>query len=154
MRFLRHTQLYRQRQSDGRPKPDGVAQINAGAQADVSINLTAPTPTRRIQGTWQPRTSDGAVMENLVVKIKVSADAAPLAGAVTGHAARPAGSNSCSDRVADADDRPGLHPAYNDRDGDGQQGNDENLLAGVVFTLSDAGGPKDSYTTDGVSEPH
>ena len=28
------------------------------------------------------------------------------------------------------------------------------LMAGVVLTLADASGPRDSYTTDGVSEPH
>ena len=44
--------------------------------------------------------------------------------------------------------------AYNDLNGDGQQGADEALMAGVAFTLSDAGGPRDSYTTDGTTEPH
>jgi hypothetical protein len=138
----------------GGPSPMVLPKINAGAQADVSVNLTAPTQPGEYQGTWQPRTSDGTSMENLVVKIKVSTDAAPLAGAVT---ATPQG------RLAPTP-APTAPPtpttgqvciqAYNDRNGDGQQGGDENLLAGVVFTLSDAGGPKDSYTTDGVSEPH
>jgi len=27
-------------------------------------------------------------------------------------------------------------------------------MAGVIFTLADASGPTDSYTTDGTSEPH
>ena len=44
--------------------------------------------------------------------------------------------------------------AYNDLNGDGQQGADETLMAGVAFTLSDAGGPRDAYTTDGTTEPH
>ena len=47
-------------------------------QADISVNLTAPAQAGDYQGTWQPRTSDGASMENLTVQIKVSRDAAPL----------------------------------------------------------------------------
>jgi hypothetical protein len=44
--------------------------------------------------------------------------------------------------------------AYNDLNGDGQQSTDESLLAGVAFTLSDASGPRDSYTTDSATEPY
>jgi hypothetical protein len=138
----------------GGTSPTVLPKIDAGQQADVSINLTAPTQPGDYQGTWQPRTNDGVAMENLVVKIRVSADAPPPVAAVT---ATPQGQQPAQPTAA-----PTAVPttgqicvqAYNDRNGDGQQAADESLLAGVVFTLSDANGPKDSYTTDGVSEPY
>jgi hypothetical protein len=90
-------------------------------------------------------------MENLIVKIKVSAEAAPPLPAVTatpqGQVPTPAASPT-----------PTMGQicvlAYNDRNGNSQQDTEESLLPGVVFTLADANGPRDSYTTDGVSEPH
>jgi hypothetical protein len=135
----------------GGQSPAVLPKIDAGQQGDVSISLTAPAQPGDYQGTWQPRLSDGTAMENLIVKITVSANAAPVAGVT----ATPQGQ---------APPQPTASPtpttgqicvqAFNDRNGDGQQDTDENLLAGVVFTLSDTNGPKDSYTADGVSEPY
>jgi SdrD B-like domain len=96
-------------------------------------------------------------MENLVVRIKVRAGAATPIPAVTATLAP----------VVSATPRPVLPTqppppttgevcvrAFNDLNGDGQQGADESLLAGMTFVFSDASGPIDSYTTDGASEPH
>jgi len=136
----------------GGASPVTLPKIDAGQQADISINLTAPAQTGDYQGTWQPRTSDGTAMENLTVQIKVQANAPAPIAAVT---ATPQGQLP---PTATPPPTPTTGQvcvqAYNDRDGDRQQGADENLLAGVVFTLSDASGPRESYTTDGVSEPH
>jgi hypothetical protein len=136
----------------GGQSPTALPKIEAGQQADVSINLTTPTQAGDYYSTWQPRTDEGAPMENLVVRIKVSAQAATPVPAATATLQRqvvptptapptPSTSQICIQ-------------AYNDLNGDGQQGADEGLMAGVVFTLLDASGPRDSYTTDGVSEPH
>jgi len=136
----------------GGSSPAKLPKIEAGQQADVSVNLTAPTQAGSYQGTWQPRAADGTAMENLVVRIKVSA-AAPTA--VAGVTATPQSQPSPTPTTT-----PTPVPsqicvqAFDDVNGDGQHGGDETLLAGVVFVLSDANGPKDSYTTDGVSEPH
>jgi hypothetical protein len=43
--------------------------------------------------------------------------------------------------------------AFNDQNGNGVREADEPLLADVSFTLADAAGVKDSYKTDGNSEP-
>ncbi len=44
--------------------------------------------------------------------------------------------------------------AFEDINGNGLKGDDEPLLAGVGFTLSDETGVKGSYSTDGNSEPY
>jgi len=143
-----------------------LPKIEAGQQLDVSVNLTAPTQAGDYFGTWQPRTNDGALMENLVVRIKVSAAAAtpvPAATAtpilaVTATPGAPAVPTPQATQTPSASPTPApgqtCVQAYNDLNGDGQLGADESLLAGVVFTLSDASGLRDSYTTDSVSEPH
>ena len=136
----------------GGASPVTLPKIDPGQQADISINLTAPAQVGDYQGTWQPRMSDGTLMENLVVQIKVQANAPAPIAAVT---ATPQGQLP---PTAEPPPTPTTGQiciqAYNDRNGDSQQGTDENLLAGVIFTLSDADGPRESYTTDGVSEPH
>lgn len=136
----------------GGQSPVALPKIEAGQQADVSINLTTPTQAGDYYSTWQPRTNEGTPMENLVVRIKVSAEAATPV---------PAATATPQTQVAPAPTAPPTPStsqicvqAYNDVNGDGQQGADETLMAGVAFTLSDAGGPKDSYTTDGTTEPH
>jgi hypothetical protein len=136
----------------GGQSPVALPNVEAGQQADVSINLTTPTQVGDYYGTWQPRTNDGTPMQNLVVRIKVSAAAPTPAPTVT------------PTLQAQVQPTPTAPPtpstsqicvlAYNDVNGDGQQGADETLMAGVSFTLSDASGPKDSYTTDGTTEPH
>ena len=135
-----------------------LPKIEAGQQVDVSVNLTAPTQAGDYFGTWQPRTNDGTAMENLVVRIKVSAAAATPVPAVTATSAPPVEPTPQATPTPSASPTPALGQtcvqAYNDLNGDGQLGADESLLAGVVFTLSDASGPRDSYTTDSVSEPH
>ena len=136
----------------GGASPVTLPKIDPGQQADISVNLTAPAQAGDYQGTWQPRTSDGTPMENLTVQIKVQANApAPIAavtatpqGQLPPTAAPPPTPTTGQICVS----------AYNDRNGDREQAVDENLLAGVVFTLSDSSGPRESYTTDGVSEPH
>jgi len=132
--------------------PVALPKVEAGQQADVSINLTAPTQSGDYQGTWQPRTDDGTPMENLVVRIKVSAEAATPVPAIT---ATP---ESQVEPTPTAPPAPTTGQicvqAYNDLNGDGQQSADEILLPGVVVTLSDASGPRTAYTTDGVSEPY
>ncbi len=150
----------------GGQSPVALPKIEAGQQADVSVNLTAPTQPGDYYGTWQPRTNDGALMENLVVRIKVSAAAATPVPAVTATSAltvtaTPQGQATPTPAAsptppASPTPAPGqiCIQAYNDLNGDGQQGADESLLAGVVFTLSDASGPRGPYTTDSVSEPH
>jgi hypothetical protein len=136
----------------GGASPVTLPKIDPGQQIDISVNLTAPAQAGDYQGTWQPRTSDGTAMENLTVQIKVQANAPAPIAAVT---ATPQGQLP---PTATPPPTPTTGQvcvqAYNDRDSDRQQGADENLLAGVVFTLSDASGPLESYTTDGVSEPH
>jgi hypothetical protein len=136
----------------GGASPVTLPKIDPGQQADISINLTAPAQVGDQQGTWQPRTSDGTAMENLIVKIKVQANAPAPVAAVT---ATPQGQASPTPAPTPTPATGQLCIlAYNDRNGDLQQDTDENLLAGVVFTLSDVNGPRESYTTDGVSEPH
>jgi hypothetical protein len=140
-----------------------LPKIEAGQQLDVSVNLTAPTQAGDYFGTWQPRTNDGALMENLVVRIKVAAAAATAVPAATATpilavTATPAVPTPQATQTPSASPTPApgqtCVQAYNDLNGDGQLGADESLLAGVVFTLSDASGLRDSYTTDSVSEPH
>jgi len=127
--------------------PSPMPTIEAGQEAEVSINLTAPTLPGDYVGTWQPRTTAGVAMENLYLKIKV-----------TGEAPTPTPAASPTPQAPPSSPTPSVGQicvlAFNDRDGDAQHGTDENLLAGVVFALSDASGPRESYTTDGVSEPH
>jgi hypothetical protein len=136
----------------GGASPVTLPTIDPGQQADISISLTAPAQVGDYQGTWQPRMSDGTPMENLTVQIKVQANAPAPIAAVT---ATPEGQLP---PTATPPPTPTTGQicvqAYNDRNGDSQQGTDENLLAGVVFTLSDASGPLESYTSDGVSEPY
>jgi hypothetical protein len=130
----------------GGQSPTGFPRVEVGQSADLSINLTAPTQPGAYYGTWQARASDGTVLENLVVKITVTGEAAASVAAVTATPQIPAEAPT-----------PSIGQicvlAFNDRNGDGQQGADENLLPGVILALSDTNGPKDSYTTDGVSEP-
>ena len=144
----------------GGQSPVALPQIEAGQQADVSVNLTAPTQPGDYYGTWQPRTNDGTPMDNLVVRIKVSAEAATPVPAVTATPV-PAVTATPQDQATPtppASPTPTIGQicvqAYNDLNGDGQQSADETLMAGVAFTLLDASGPRDSYTTDGTSEPH
>jgi len=127
--------------------PTSFPQIEVGQTADVSVNLTAPAQPGSYQGTWQARASDGTVLENLTVQITVTGEAATSVPAVTATPQGPPPSPTPS--VGQI-----CVLAFNDRDGDTQQGPDENLLPGVVFALSDTSGPKDSYTSDGVSEPY
>lgn len=129
------------------PSPTSFPQVGVGQTADLSINLTAPAQPGDYQGTWQVRASDGTVLENLIVKITVTGAAATPIPAVT---ATPQGPPP----TAAPTTGQVCVVSFNDRNGDTQQGSDENLLPGVVFALSDVNGPKDSYTTDGVSEPH
>jgi hypothetical protein len=147
----------------GGQSPVVLPKIEAGQQLDVSVNLTAPTQAGDYFGTWQPRTGDGTPMENLVVRIKVSAAAAtpvPTATAtpILAVTATPAVSTpeTTATPAASPTPAPGQTcvQAFNDLNGDGQLEADESLLAGVVFTLSDASGLRDSYTTDSVSEPY
>jgi len=134
----------------GGQSPTALPKIDPGQQADVSINLTAPAQPGDYQGTWQPRMNDGTPMENLLVKIKVSADAPTPIPAVTatpqGQVPTPAASPTPTTGQI-------CVQAYDDRNGNSQQEPEENLARGVAFTLSDAGGPRDSYTTDGMNEP-
>jgi hypothetical protein len=136
----------------GGPSPVALPQIEAGQQADVTINLTTPTQAGDYFSTWQPRTTEGAPMQNLVVRIKVSAEAAtpvPVATATPPAPVAPAPTAPPTPSTSQI-----CVQAYNDLNGDGQQGADETLMAGVALTLADASGPRESYTTDGVSEPH
>jgi hypothetical protein len=134
----------------GGQSPTALPTIEAGQQADVSVNLTAPTQPGDYRGTWQPRTNDGAAMQNLLVLIKVSATAAtPIPPATATPQIEPTPTVPPTPATGQI-----CIQAYNDPNGDGQQSADETLLPGAVFTLSDANGPKDSYTTDSVSEPH
>ncbi len=136
----------------GGASPVTLPRIDPGQQADISINLTAPAQAGDYQGTWQPRMSDGTTMENLTVQIKAQANAPAPIAAVT---ATPQGQLPPTAAPPPTPTTGQICVlAYNDRNGDREQGTDENLLAGVVFTLSDASGPRESYTTDGVSEPH
>jgi hypothetical protein len=136
----------------GGASPTTLPKIDPGQQADISINLTAPAQVGEYQGTWQPRLTDGTPMENLIIQIKVQANAPAPMAAVT----------ATPQEQLPPTPAPSPTPAtgqicilaYNDRNGDRQQDADENLLAGVVFTLSDANGPREAYTTDGVSEPY
>jgi hypothetical protein len=136
----------------GGQSPVALPKIEAGQEADVSVNLTAPTQAGDYYGTWQPRTDDGTPMENLVVRIKVSSEAATPVPTAT---ATPQRQETPTPTAPPAPTTGQICVlAYNDLNGDGQQGADESLLAGVVFALSDASGPRDSYTTDSVTEPH
>jgi hypothetical protein len=127
--------------------PTNFPKIEVGQTADVTINLTAPAQPGSYQGTWQARASDGTALENLTVKITVTGEAATPVPAVTATPqGPPASPTPTTGQVCIL--------AYNDRNGDAQQDADESLLPGVVFALSDTSGPKESYTTDGVSEPH
>ena len=129
------------------PSPASFPRIEVGQTADLSINLTAPAQPGSYQGTWQARASDGTVLENLTVQITVTGEAATPVPAVTATPQGPPPSPvPTTGQICVL--------AYNDRNGDLQQGSDENLLPGVVFALSDTSGPKDPYTTDGVSEPY
>jgi hypothetical protein len=133
----------------GGTSPTSFPQIPVGQEAELSISLTAPVQLGSYQSTWQVRTTDGVVLDNLFLKIIVAGEAAPPVAAVT---ATPQSQTP----VPSATPTPGqiCVLAFNDRNGDGQQGADENPLAGVVFALADSNGPKDTYTTDGVSEPY
>ncbi len=136
----------------GGTSPVSLPPIEAGQQADVSINLTTPTQAGDYFSTWQPRTTEGAPMENLVVRIKVSAEVAtPVPAATATPQAQVAPSPTAPPTPSTSQI---CVQAYNDLNGDGQQSADETLMAGVAFTLSDAVGPSDSYTTDGTTEPH
>ena len=142
----------------GGVSPLALPKVEAGQQADISINLTAPTQAGDYNGTWQPRTSDGSPMENLVVRIKVSAAAATPVSTATATPQRQIAPTPLASPTRLASPTPATGQicikAYNDLDGDGQQSVDESLLAGVAFVLSDAKGPRDSYTTDSATEPH
>jgi len=135
----------------GGTSPTTAPKIDAGQQADVSINLTAPMQPGDYQGTWQPRMNDGTAMENLIVKIRVSADAPTPIAAVTatpqGQQPTPAASPTPTTGQICVQD-------FDDRNGNGQQEPEENLARGAAFTLSDVGGPRDTYTADGVNEPY
>ena len=135
----------------GGTSPTSFPQVPAGQEAELSISLTAPAQPGSYQSTWQVKTTDGTVLDNLFLKIVVSGQAAPPVAAVT---ATP--QNAAPVPTATPTPTPGqvCVLAFNDRNGDGQQSADENPLAGVVFALADSNGPKDSYTTDGVSEPY
>jgi len=135
----------------GGTSPTSFPQVPAGQEAELSISLTAPAQPGPYQGTWQVKTTDGVVLDNLFLKIVVAGEAAPPVAAVT---ATPQGQVPVP--TATPTPTPGqvCVLAFNDRNGDGQQSADENPLAGVVFALADSNGPKDSYTTDGVSEPY
>ena len=127
--------------------PTNFPKIEIGQTADVSVNLTAPAQPGSYQGTWQARASDGTALENLIVKITVTGEAATPVSAVTAMPqGPPASPTPTSGQICVL--------AFNDRNGDTQQDSDESLLPGVVFALSDTSGTRDSYTTDGVSEPH
>jgi hypothetical protein len=91
-------------------------------------------------------------MENLVVRIKVSAEAATPVPAVTATPESPVEPTPTAPPVPTTGQI--CVQAYNDLNGDGQRSADEILLPGVVVTLSDASGPRTTYTTDGVSEPY
>ncbi len=154
----------------GGASPINLPGIEAGKEADVSVSLTAPTQAGDAFGTWQPRTTSGTAQENLVVRIKVQAGAVTPIPAVTATlaATRPVTVTATLAPVVTATPQRSALPtppsppttgeicvqAYNDLNGDGQQGADESLLAGVAFVFSSASGPIDSYTTDGASEPH
>jgi len=133
----------------GGTSPTSFPQVLVGQEAELSVSLTAPTQAGPYQGTWQVRTTDGVVLDNLFLKIIVAGEAAPPVAAVTATPQSQA-------PVPSATPTPGqiCVLAFNDRNSDGQQGADENPLAGVVFALADSNGPKDTYTTDGVSEPY
>jgi hypothetical protein len=135
----------------GGTSPTSFAQVPAGQEAELSISLTAPMQPGSYVSTWQVKTTNGVVLDNLFLKIVVAGEAAPPAAAVT---ATP--QNQEPVPTATPTPMPGqiCVLAFNDRNGDGQQSADENPLAGVVFALADSNGPKDSYTTDGVSEPY
>ena len=135
----------------GGTSPTSFPQVPAGQEAELSISLTAPAQLGPYQGTWQVRTTDGVVLDNLFLKIVVAGEAAPPVAAVT---ATP--QSQAPVPTATPTPTPGqiCVLAFNDRNGDGQQSADENPLAGVVFALADSNGPKDTYTTDGVSEPY
>ncbi len=136
----------------GGQSPVALPKIEAGQQADVSINLTTPTQVGDYYGTWQPRTNEGTPMQNLVVRIKVSAAVAtpaPVATATPQRQVEPTPTVPPTPSTSEI-----CVQAYNDVNGDGQQSADETLIAGVSFTLSDAVGPRDSYTSDGTTEPH
>jgi hypothetical protein len=131
----------------GGQSPTDFSKIGVGQEADLSVGLTAPAQPGSYQGTWQVRASDGTVLENLFLKITVTGEAATPVAAVTATSQAPEASPTPSAGQI-------CIQAFNDRNGDGEQNSDENLLQGVVFALSDSSGPKDSYTTDGVSEPY
>jgi len=123
----------------------------------VSINLTTPTQAGDYFSTWQPRTTEVHPCKILSFASKcrlkrprpVSA-ATPVLTATATLRHQWRGPHGTSHAL----DQPDLRPGYNDLNGDGQQGADETLMAGVALTLADASGPRESYTTDGVSEPH
>jgi hypothetical protein len=134
----------------GGQSPTALPKIEAGQQADVSIDLTTPAQAGDYYSTWQPRTNEGAPMQNLVVRIKVSAaTATPAPTATPQKQVEPTPTTPPTPSTSQI-----CVQAYNDGNGNGQQDADETLMAGVSFTLSDAGGPRDSYTTDGTTEPH
>ncbi len=135
----------------GGTSPTSFPQVPAGQEAQLSISLTAPTQLGPYQGTWQVRTTDGVVLDNLFLKIIVAGEAAPPVAAVT---ATPQGQVPVPSATPTPTPGQMCVLAFNDRNGDGQQDADENPLAGVVFALADSNGPRDTYTTDGVSEPH
>lgn len=61
------------------PSPMTLPSIDVGQSMDVSITLTAPAQPGAYQGTWQVRTSDGASLGPLVVKVNVaSATTTPM----------------------------------------------------------------------------
>jgi len=99
------------------------------------------------QGTWEVRTSEEIVLGRLLVNIQV-AEGTPTPDVVV----------AITPQVTVASPTPATGQicvtAFDDRDGDGKHGADEKALAGAVFRLSDANGPKDVYTTDGTHEPY
>jgi hypothetical protein len=131
----------------GGQSPTTLPQIEIGQVADVSINLVAPAQPGSYQGTWEARTTEGIVLGHLIVKINViSVTATPLPAFTATPQRLAASPTSVAGQICVL--------AFDDRNDDGQQGMDENLLAGVTFTLLDSDRPKDTYTTDGLSEPH
>lgn len=127
--------------------PTPLPTVDVGQSADVSLKLTAPTQPGSYQGTWEVRTGEGIVLGRLLVNIKV-AEGTPTPDVVV----------AVTPQISVESPTPSTGQicvtAFDDPDGDGQRGADEKALAGAVFQLSDATGPKDVYMTDGVHEPY
>jgi len=153
----------------GGTSPVNLPAVEPGQMAEVSINLTAPTQPGDYFGTWQPRTTDGTPMENLVVRIKVVGGPAPAtatprvtATPLATPQAAPTQTQTVTPTVLPTLPPPTPTPiagglclsAFEDANANNVQDDAEVSLADMVFVIQAGGTEVARHTTNSAPQPH